>query len=224
MRPILTAVAFAALCASSLSVQAAQKISGEYLESRTCDVWTGPCFANAEMGLAGKESVMAWKVDQGAWNDVALDGLGAALILKAEGTLGSNGIFPMNAGATKSAILVDDKANEKQRDALVAFVKDAAGELLGTLEEIRPVPITLANDHLEGRGVFKAGDLAEIQTRKLGKKECICTNEIIFYLPLTNVENYSPAYSLVNAYQGEALNSKWVNKNQRSAFLATFSR
>ena len=38
-------------------------------------MWTGPCFANAEMGLAGKEAVMAWKVDQGSWNDVKLDGL-----------------------------------------------------------------------------------------------------------------------------------------------------
>ena len=138
-------------------------------------------------------------------------------MIKAEGTLGSNGIFPMKAGATKSVILVDEKADQKQREALVAFVKDSAGQLIGTLEEVRPVPISLTNDHLEGRGVFKAGDLAEIQTRKMGKRECICTNEIIFYLPLTAVENYSPAYSLVNAYKGEALNSRWVAKNQRNA-------
>ena len=44
--------AAAALLALSSTGMAAQ-ISGEYLESRTCSVYTGPCFANAEMGLAG---------------------------------------------------------------------------------------------------------------------------------------------------------------------------
>ena len=34
------------------------EISGDYLEVRTCDVYTGPCFGNAEMSLAGKEAVM----------------------------------------------------------------------------------------------------------------------------------------------------------------------
>ena len=40
------------------------EISGEYLEARSCDVWTGPCFANGEIGLSGKEAVLAWKVDK----------------------------------------------------------------------------------------------------------------------------------------------------------------
>ncbi|HAA49250.1 MAG TPA: hypothetical protein DCE43_05980, partial [Planctomycetaceae bacterium] len=59
----------------------AANISGEYLEARTCAVYTGPCFANAEMGLAGKEALMAWKIDKGQWNGVAVDGLGAAVIV-----------------------------------------------------------------------------------------------------------------------------------------------
>ena len=37
----------------------AANISGDYLEARTCSVYVGPCFANAEMGLAGKEALMA---------------------------------------------------------------------------------------------------------------------------------------------------------------------
>jgi hypothetical protein len=52
---------------SLVSTGAAAEISGEYLEARTCDVYTGPCFANGEVGIAGKEAVMAWKVDEGKW-------------------------------------------------------------------------------------------------------------------------------------------------------------
>ena len=37
-------------------------ISGDYLEVRSCDVYTGPCFANAEMNLTGKEGMLLWSV------------------------------------------------------------------------------------------------------------------------------------------------------------------
>jgi hypothetical protein len=208
----------------SASVAHAAQIAGEYLEARTCDVWTGPCFGNAQMGQAGKEAVMAWKVDEGSFSGVSLDGLGVALVVNAEGTIGTNGIFPMKAGNMRSVILVDEKADEKQRAALVDFVKDTAGELVGELASVQPVPIELSNDHLDGRGVFQAGEIAKIETRKMAKGDCICKNEIMFYLPLTDVENFSPAYVNTNSYQGEGLNNKWTAKYQRGAFLATFRR
>ncbi len=207
-----------------VSVQAAlaDKITGEYLEARTCDVYTGPCFANAEMGLAGKEAVMAWKVDQGSWKNVTLDGLGVALIVKAQGTLGTDGVFPMQAGKTAAVIIVDENASSEQRGALIAFVKDNAKELTTNVINVVSAPISLKNDHLEGKGVFSAGKLAAIETRQMKKTDCICTNELVFYQPLTKVDNFSPAYALSQSFQGEGLNGKWTNNNSRSAFLATF--
>ena len=200
----------------------AGSITGEYLEARTCDVYTGPCFANAEMSLAGKEAVMAWKVDKGSWNDVSLNGLGVAVIVKAEGTLGNDGVFPMKAGKMAAVIIVDESASAEQREALVAFVKDSAAEYTKNVIKVVVAPITLQNDHLEGKGHFSAGKLASIQTRKMGKKDCVCTNEMLYYQPLTKVENFSPAYTLRQSYQGDGLNGKWTNNNTRSAFLATF--
>jgi hypothetical protein len=197
-------------------------ITGEYLEARTCDVYTGPCFANAEMALAGKEAVMAWKIEKGTWKDVTIDGLGVALVVKAEGTLGSDGVFPMKPGKTAAVIIVDEKASAEQRDALVAFVKNSAKDLTKNVLNVVSAPITLENDHLEGKGVFSAGKLASIETRKMKKNDCVCTNELIYYQPLTKVENFSPAYTLRQSYQGEGLNGKWTNNNTRSAFLATF--
>ena len=38
------------------AASAADDISGIYLETRTCQVYTGPCFANAETALAGKDA------------------------------------------------------------------------------------------------------------------------------------------------------------------------
>lgn len=223
MRPILF-LTVAGLAMNLSSLASAARITGEYLEARTCNVYTGPCFANAEMDLSGKEALMAWKVDKGSWKDVELDGLGVALIVQSQGTLGYDGIFPMKAGKVQSVILVDKEATKKQHDALVAFVKDSAKELTQDVRKVVTVPMSLKNDHIDMVGSFKAGGLAEIKTRKLTQADCVCTNEVVYYQPLTKVDNASPAYSLKLSYQGKNLDSRFTNREIRSAFLATFRK
>ncbi|MFQ5734330.1 MAG: DUF1326 domain-containing protein [Planctomycetaceae bacterium] len=219
-------LAYAAVAALLLpvGVASAAKITGEYLEARTCDVYTGPCFANAEMDQAGKEALMAWKIETGAWDGVPLKGLTVALVVNAQGTIGYDGVFPMRAGKTKSVILVDKQATSRQEQALIAFVKDAAKELVGKVKRVQRVPMTLTNNHLDGKGLFTAGRIAKIETRKLTKADCICTNEIVYYQPLTKVKNFSPAFSKTLSFQGDGLNNKWTTHSTRSAFLATFRR
>lgn len=217
---ILTSMAALLIGAATAS---AAGISGEYLEARTCDVYTGPCFANAEMNLSGKEALMAWKVEEGAWNGVQLEGRCVALIVNAEGTLGDDGVFGMNAGHVDSVILVDRSATPAQREALVAFVKSTAADLAGNVVAVHSAPITLQNNHLTGHGSFSAGDVARIETRGLSDGDCVCTNESVYYQPLNDVENSSPAYSLTLSYRGADLGNRWTHNNTRSAFLATFS-
>ena len=48
-------------------------VVGQYLEARTCDVWTGPCFANGEINLRGEHAVMAWAVQRGKDRAAAMD-------------------------------------------------------------------------------------------------------------------------------------------------------
>lgn len=202
----------------------AVEIRGQYLEARTCDVYTGPCFANAEMALAGKEAVIAWKVDEGSWNGTNLAGLGAVLVVKAEGTLGDDGVFPMNAGQMESVILIDESATDEQQVALVDFVKETAAAYTGNVKKIERTEITLENDHATVEGILKAGDLAEIRTRKLNDFDCVCSNEEIFFQPLTDVHYATPAYSLKQSFTGEGLDSRWTYQNTRSSFLAIFRK
>lgn len=223
MRTLLTMCTCAAALSVSATAWAGARIEGEYLEARTCDVYTGPCFANGEMDVAGKNAVMAWKIEKGSWDGVELRGLAAALVVKAEHTLGYDGVFPMKPGKVASIILVDEKANARQREALVKFIKENGNhQLVGNVVDVKAAPIELKNDHLDGVGKFVAGDLAEIRTRGLKKGDCVCSNEIIYYQPLSDVENFSPAYSETVSYQGDGLNARWTNHSIRSAFLATF--
>lgn len=218
------------LCALTITLSAivnvgsAAEISGEYIESRTCDVYTGPCFANGQIGQAGREALMAWKVDKGGWNKVDLTDLGVVLVMTANDTLGFNPSFAVNPYPVSSVVLVDERATPDQRIALVEFVKASAPKLTEKIVKIEAVPISLVNDHLAGKGRLVAGKVARIETRAMSKKDCVCTNEAVFYPPLTKISNSQPAYALKMSFEGEGLNNTWDLNGGRSAFLGTFRK
>src|SRR5438874_11307941 len=110
----------------------ANEIRGQYLEARTCDVFTGSCFANADTGLTGKNAVLAWKVESGAVGGTKIDGLGVVAVLSTSETLGLKQTAPGRA-----VVIVDEKATKAQREALVAFAKAQMGTLAGEVVAVR---------------------------------------------------------------------------------------
>src|SRR2546422_6731729 len=64
------------------SMQLSAAIRGDYVEVRSADVYTGPCFANAEVGLTGDQAILAWRVKEGSWQGVKLDGLTLVAVVK----------------------------------------------------------------------------------------------------------------------------------------------
>src|SRR6266702_2050949 len=94
---LLLAGAFVALTSCARAAQPAGHVSGEYIESRTADVYTGPCFANSEVNLTGQEAVLGWHVDKGTWGDVKLDGLSVVAVVRANSTLGDPYANPLPA-------------------------------------------------------------------------------------------------------------------------------
>ena len=82
-----TALFAATLLFFALSLQA-QQIRGDYIESRSTDVYVAQCFANGEVGLTGNYALLAWHVNEGSWNGVKLDGLTVAAAVRAQATLG----------------------------------------------------------------------------------------------------------------------------------------
>src|SRR5437016_12939257 len=101
-----TILSLAALTGSA-STQSAPTISGDYLEVRSCDVYTGPCFANAEMNLSGKEGILVWSVREGSWNGTSLGGLSVIAVVSTDGTLGDMRYQP---SAGKPVLIVVEKS------------------------------------------------------------------------------------------------------------------
>jgi hypothetical protein len=205
-----------ALCAS------AQTVQGEYIESRNADVYTGSCFANGEVNLVGNTAVLGWNIERGTWDGVKLDGLAVAAAVKAKATLGDPYANPYPAQAV---LIVDDKATPEQREALVAFVKHAGGQLLANIVRTEYAPVVFdmpQNQHQHGRAIMRAGSLATVATRPIGGKDHLCGNEATFYPPLAKLSHAVPAVALTDEFKGEGLGTDWSLHDKRSAFLGRF--
>jgi hypothetical protein len=202
---------------------AATEIQGDYIETRSADVWTGPCFANGEAGLVGREAIMAWRVDKGAWQGVALDGLSVVGVVKANATLGDPFASPYPA---KAVMIVDEKATTDQRAALVAFAQEMGDGILDTVvrTEVAPIAMNVSRDHHEARGTLQAGGLAQIETRAVSAKDKHCGNEDVYYPPLTSTTHAMPAVAITDQFNGDGLGVSWTTHDKRNAFVGTFSR
>ncbi|GAB4113672.1 MAG: hypothetical protein Kow001_15180 [Acidobacteriota bacterium] len=224
MRPIIISVLSFGLGAGSLvasSDPASAGISGDYLEVRTADVWTGPCFANGEVNLAGKEAILAWHVREGAWNSVDLADLKVVAVIRSASTLGDP-FAP--EGPVHSAIVVDARANETQRGALVDFVRHMGGELVQDVVWVKQAPIDMEILRESGSASLTAGDFVAMRTRALNHHDMHCGNESVYYPPLTEVTEATPAFALDNSFTGEGLGAVWNYGGKRSAFIGTFAR
>jgi hypothetical protein len=216
--PAILALAVASFC----SALYAQQIRGDYIETRSADVYTGQCFANGEVNLVGKEAILAWHVQSGNWDGVALDGLTIAAAVRAKATLGDPYANPYPA---QSVLLVDEQATPQQSAALVSFAQHMGGELLKNVEQTISAPMEMIVNHeRHGVALLRAGQFATVQTRSLGDKDHVCGNEVTFYPPLTQVSHSMPAVAVTDSYRGPGLGESWDTHGRRSAFVGTFAR
>lgn len=208
-----------------LAAPAMAQISGNYVEFRTADVYTGACTANGEVNLTGQEAVLGWNIEKGNWGSVALEGLSVVAIVRANATLGDPYASPLPA---KTVFLVDERANQAQRAALVSFAQASAMKiggrgLLANVVAIEAVPIRFGEKE-HGTVTLEAGGVARISTRAIGTMDTFCHNEEVFYPPLAaNLNHAMPAVVTAGGYTGNHLGKTWKERGRRSAFVGTFA-
>jgi hypothetical protein len=128
------------------STQPHWQISGEYFENCNCKV-VCPCLISPNQPLTSMptegdcKSPFAFHINSGSYGNVTLDGLNVALIAYTPG--------PMGAGNWSVAFYLDERANEQQRQGLVAIFTGTVGGPLGawaalfsTVLGVKTVPIT----------------------------------------------------------------------------------
>jgi hypothetical protein len=215
----------------SLAVNARQ-ISGDYIETRNADVWTGACVANGELNLAGDQAILAWHVTKGEWNGVSLDGLGVVGVVKAAATLGDQYNSPYPAQAV---MIVDAKANAAQQKALIGFAQKMSGELLMNVLEVKVAAIDMKVGAMKAgqmemghhsmpnaNASLRAGKIVGVETRAIGEHDHLCGNENVYYAPLAKLAHSMPAVAELDEYDGPALGVIWTLHGKRSAFVGRF--
>ncbi len=199
---------------------AANSISGTYLEARTCQIYTGPCFANGEVGSAGKDAVMSWSISKGKHNDVDLAGLAVALVVKSSHTLAFNGLA--DAKTLKAMIFVDANANSKQQEALRSFVVAQTGIKQANILAVQSAPIAMEFDKDELNASVTIGRFAKVTARKARKGDCICSNESAYYPPLTKLTGFVPGVTIEGDVSARPLGTRWSIPDTRTAYLGLF--
>jgi hypothetical protein len=128
------------------------RLSGDYFENCNCDV-VCPCLVSTAAPLTsrpteGECNVPAvFHIESGRYGDIVLDGLNVAVAIHAPG--------PMADGNWSVAAYIDERADDRQTDALGAIFTGAAGgpmaafaPLIGKTLGVKKVPITF---RIEGK-------------------------------------------------------------------------
>jgi hypothetical protein len=136
------------------------RISGDYFETCNCD-FVCPCptsHLTAKPTHGDCRVAFAFRIKDGSYGDVALDGISFATVALTPG--------PMGEGNWTVGVIVDEAASDEQRDALTQIASGAAGgpmarlsALVGTFAGVETAPISFEADGMT-RAV-KIGDFVD---------------------------------------------------------------
>jgi len=133
-------------------------LEGTILIACSCD-WGCPCNVNGRPTNGDCEGGWTWNVERGHYEDVVLDGLAFAVFADWPGAI--------HEGGGRAVALVDDRADEAQRQALTALVRGEAGgpwAIFSTTYELdgpHPAPFEIAIDG--DRSSYRIGDFARLE-------------------------------------------------------------
>lgn len=97
------------------------QLKGQYFETCNCDFLCS-CPESHQKAIPTKGdciAAMVYSIEEGSFGDVALDGLGFVIVLRTPG--------PMIEGNWTVGVIVDERADATQREALGAIASGSAG-------------------------------------------------------------------------------------------------
>lgn len=192
-------------------------VTGTYVEARTAEVFAGGCVMNSEAGTAGRQAVLAWKVDRGAVNGVSLDNLSVVAAVVGDKNLGIQEIGGAKP-TTKAAVYVDQRASPAQQAALIAMARELSRGIVGNVVQVTPAPIQFTENSHE---IHVSAGQAALDVTKHMDHDLSCGGERWFN-PLSSVSNATLGATERHLFDGSALGSKWSDPNKNSAFFGTF--
>jgi hypothetical protein len=196
-----------------------RRITGEYVEARTAEVFAGGCIMNSEAETMGRQALMAWRITTGVFDGVTLDGLTVAAAVAGDRNLGMREMGGEEPTAVKAIITVDSRANAAQRDALVKLVRQLSKGLITHVVRVDVAPIRFATSptYVE----VSVPDTLMLTVNKEMKHDPSC-GAMQWFKPFTALADAAMGVAEEHSFDGNGLNTKWSAPNKRSAFFGTF--
>jgi hypothetical protein len=151
-------------------------LSGDYFENCNCNV-TCPCVISSAAPLTSRPTegdchvAFLYHINHGVYGDVKLDGLNAVVCLSSQG--------PMASGNWTAAAYLDERADEKQTEALGAIFGGTAGgpiaafaPLIGKSLGAKKVPISFKID-----GKVRSGEILGVLSMSVRPVQSLAGDE-----------------------------------------------
>lgn len=219
MKYMSIAAALVLAGALSASADSSSAITGDYVEARTAEVFTGGCLMNMDGETSGREAVMAWRVNRGAYGGVSLDGLKVVAIVAGDINLGTRELGGAAPTEISSIVLVDEQATPAQRAALVSLARSLSNGLVGTAADVRNAAVSFERDADAIRVEAGAARL-NVATKLEHNPSC---GALKWFNPLGQVEGAAIGMTKMFAFGDATLQRTWQQVDLRSAFFGTFN-
>ncbi len=198
---IRIAAAILLLAAGAAQADSTSTIAGSYLEARSGHVYTCGCLYSGEMVTSGREAILAWSFDSGAFEGVSLAGVRALAIVSAEENLG------IQNEPRQSVLYLDGIVTASQEDAVVTLLQrkyaDVVGEIIG---RYRGQIQFRSND--DGVDVEVPG-VARVRARPARLPADAHLGSIRWYEPFIPLTRTTMATSTLYGYQGPDFEKQW---------------
>ena len=217
---VVISLAALVLFTAVLSADDKGRITGEYVEARTAEVFAGGCIMNSEAETLGRQAIMAWRITSGTFDGVAVDGLTVAAAVAGDRNLGMREMGGEEPTAVKAIIIVDPRATVKQRDALVKLVGKLSNGLITDVVrvDVAPVKFATSQKYVE---VSVPDNSILLTVNKEMKHDPSC-GAMQWFKPFTTLADAAMGVAEEHSFDGQGLNTKWSAPNKRSAFYGTF--
>lgn len=218
MRNTASILAALVLASAGLMASGPTAITGDYVEARTAEVFTGGCINGSEGEVAGREAILAWRVGKGQVNGVTLDGLSIVAVVAGDNNLSTHELGGAAPTKIRSALRIDQRATRAQRDALVAMARSLAPAMLRDVVEVKAVPISFRRD-ADGLVVTAGEASLDVATKMDHSPTC---GALQWYQPLAAMTQSTLGHTKSEAWSGSALGTQWSMGDKRASFYGSF--
>jgi hypothetical protein len=215
-----TFIVFAAFLITAAGLRATgavTSVTGDYVEARTAEVFTGGCIMGSEGEAAGREAILAWRVGHGQVNGVPLDGLSVVAVVAGDVNLGTHELGGVSPKSIKAAIRVDERATAAQREALVALARSLS-PIVRDIVDLKAVPISFRRD-ADGLAVTAGEASLDVATKVDHSPTC---GAVQWFTPLAATTSSALGHTNSEAWSGSSLGTQWSMGDKRASFYGAF--